>query len=235
MRHLTTIAAILLCASTAWGGFGYGRVVGGTSNVTGGGSTITFYSNTDSIVSGQTPQVGSGTITITGGVSSVTGVVGNQWRFQGTASGVTIPYTGNIDINMGTIGFYITPTNWGIAGVNILTVLDSTQFFRIRHSTSASSLSIAYGSAGGASLTDSQLGSGTSYVEFAWNKDTANTSCRINGGSWSDTAATVGTFGTPSTVTIGPKDAISNFDVKLDQIKISSAFKADLYAVRDDT
>lgn len=30
MRYLTIIATILLCASTAWGGFGYGRVVGGT-------------------------------------------------------------------------------------------------------------------------------------------------------------------------------------------------------------
>lgn len=37
MRYLTIIATILLCSSTAWGGFGYGRVVGGGVSAGGGG------------------------------------------------------------------------------------------------------------------------------------------------------------------------------------------------------
>lgn len=214
------------------GGFPYpgpGMVVGASSS-----SAITFYTNADSITSGQSPTVGSGTITMSG-VSSVASTISNGWGFTSAASASSFPVSGNFDKETGTIGFYLNVTNWGTAFAEFFKYqIAATPYWRIGHSTSSGTLVFSFG-AETISIPNATVSTGN-YIQFAWSKALGKAAWRVNNGAWTEATHTVGTFATNDIVSIGPSASVTNLNVNVDQIIISSTYQdAEVYNNKDKT
>jgi len=141
---------------------------------------VDYYFNFDAATNGQSPQIGSGTITIGSSVNTSTGQVSNSLVSDDSwsAGRIGIPTSGNLGLNIGTIGVWMYYPSLS-ADATLFNINPDAPYFRFVDEGGSVVWRYMDGSQGIA------ISAATwTYIEFSWDYLGARQSYRINGGSW---------------------------------------------------
>ena len=227
MRAL--IATLLLFIASpvlAFQGMGPGPGVKGYAS---SGPSISYYFNCDASTTGQSPTIGSGTIEVTSGCSTVSGAVGNALYCTGDWEGIFIPVANLMSTAAGTLGMYVTPSASNGYMVSIENRLDWPIFVLSR---GAGVLTWNYSSS---AQEIAGISNGTRYfIEIAWDHANQKMAYRVDGSpaNWTEITTTGSEPTSTGNVAFAGLDSMS---ASFDQILVSPTYKADIYAVRNNT
>jgi hypothetical protein len=230
-RYIILLIGVVLLAGTAYANPFMQLVAGRPPS----GSPVTFYFNANSATSGQAPSIGTGTVTIGSSVTAVTGQVGNS-LYTSTSrwnnGSINFPSSGNIDFARGAVGFWVNDST--IAADTLIGVGSTdtgTGRWYINNTTGTTSGYRFYYQGSYQSFT---IATGWHFVEISWDDASTSMAYRIDGGSWTEKTDVTGDVPVWTTIIVGPNGGNPN-PTYFDQIIISSNYKADLYAVRNNT
>jgi len=196
----------------------------------GGDSDIIFYFNCNSTDVTQTPGVGTGNVTLNAsGWSTTAGAVGNALLTSSGYRKITAS-TDNIDTSVGTVGFYYYPDALTV-NASIFWVASNMRLNV--HASTPTTLAWKYQNRI-QNITSALAEDTLVYIEVAWDSGNGLSAVRINGGDWTEIDTITGDAPTPEELFWGHLSATA-CTAWWDQLLISSAYRDDLYSVRNNT
>jgi len=193
-------------------------------------SDVVFYLNCDSNAASVTPTKGTGPVLGCDGFTLTTGAVGSALTANAGYTYINVPVTSNLNLDVGTIGFYVYFTTITI-GASIIYGDNSSPYFQL-FPDSATELVFRYKTG----IEYITVAAATQYfLELAWDGTAEKMAFRLNGASWVETTGLTGSDPSFTELDFGSYGSGTHNNLWYDQILISNVYEKDLYAERTQT